>query len=165
MTTKPTNVAERARALLEQKDLEFLPGKASLSTSSSDGFLTALVEGAYLVAVADGRLAGQEVRTLAQTITYVMGEGLPAGELADMLDSFAEALARDGLEKRLRVLAKTVPDAEARREVLGFAALICACDDDVVAQERERLVEIGTAFRFTPDEVSELLEAVRSELR
>ena len=162
MTT--STVADRARALLERKDLEFLPGADALTASSSDGFLAALVEGAYLVAVADGRLSGEEMRTLATTMNTVTGEVLPPGEFSDMMDAFGAALEKEGLPKRLATLGRTVPDEEARREVLGFAALISACDKEVVAAERERLLQIGAAFGLTENAVADVLDTIKREL-
>ena len=92
MTTTST-VADRARSLIERKDLEFLPGAASLSSSSSDGFLAALVEGAFLVAVSDGRLSGDEMRTLATTMNKVTGDNVFELAFASFLEAAGDVQA------------------------------------------------------------------------
>lgn len=164
------SVAERARQLLEKKAASELPDAARLKNaaaereSSADAFFSALVEGAFLVAAADGELSEEEEVTLADTLAHVTGSEVEPGEFVDMIDAYAEALASDGLSGRLRVLAEQVPDDAARREVLAFAALLAVCDHNLVDDERETLIKMGQAFSMDEAGVKSVLEAVMATM-
>jgi tellurite resistance protein len=140
-------VLERARAMLEKKVegevLSFGLVRASFyeTQSTADEFFSALVEGAVLVASADGLLSDEETHTLA-------GERLSADDFSAMLTSFAEVLGDDGEEGRLRTLAEAIPDEAARHEILRFAILIALCDGELSGREHDTLLALGAAFGF-----------------
>lgn len=170
MSQPPSKVAERARALLEKKEA-ILPGVDRLqqpsqgsNESTADAFLSVLVEAAFLVAAADGVVSEAEKNTLAETISYTLGGELPPGELGAMIDAFAEVLASDGRAQRLTVMARSLPDAPARREALAFAALIALCDRELVSAEREVLDLLGASFGLDQDAVRDVINAVADGL-
>jgi hypothetical protein len=171
MNSSTSSVAERARALLEKKAASELPdanrvrkGAEARRESSADAFFSALVEGAFLVAAADGELSEDEEVTLAETIAHVTGEVLAPDEFVAMIDAYAEALSEDGAPKRLTVLAEQVPDAPARREVLAFASLLAVCDHNLVDDERGMLFAMGKSFGFDESEVRAVLGSVEASL-
>ncbi|MFO0660208.1 MAG: hypothetical protein U0165_10305 [Polyangiaceae bacterium] len=171
MPSSPSSVAERARALLEKKAAAELPdagrvrkGAESRRESSADAFFSALVEGAFLVAAADGELSEDEEVTLAETISHVTGEVLAPDEFVAMIDAYAEALSEDGVARRLEVLAEQLPDAPARREVLAFASLLALCDHNLVDDERGMLFAMGKAFALDDAAVRSVIEGVEASL-
>jgi tellurite resistance protein len=171
MHTPPSKIAERARALLAAKDAQGLPDASKLrdaaaapEESSSDAFLSVLVEAAYLVAAADGVVSPDESRTLAETIAFVIGDAVPASEFAEMLDAFAQTLKDDGLDKRIEVIAEIVPDEPARREALAFASLIGLCDHELVESEKDTLTRIGAAFSLDAAAVQAIIDSVAASL-
>lgn len=165
------NVARKARELLDKKAAEELPSAARLrgaalqrKESSADAFFSALVEGAFLIAAADGELSEDEESTLSETMGYVTGEVLEPDAFMEMIDSFASALAEDGLEARLAALAAAVPDEAARREVLAFAALLAICDHNLVETEQRVLLAMGQSFALVEAEVLAITAAVEKAL-
>lgn len=160
MTRPPSQVAERARALLTTKQSENTP----TGDSESERFLSVLVESAYLIAAADGVVSPTERQTLAETIAHVLGDELPPGELVAMIDAFAEALAHDGRPQRLVAMAHALPDAASRREALSFAALIALCDRELVAEEREALDLLGASFGLDQHAIRATLNEVADSL-
>lgn len=157
--TPPSQVAERARALLDKKETA-----ASSGESTAGHFLSVLVEAAYLIAAADGVVSPTERQTLAETIAHVLGGELPPGELVAMIDAFAATLASDGREQRLVAMAHAAPDAAARREAVSFAALIALCDRELVAEEREALDLLGASFGLDQQSVRDILNEVADSL-
>jgi tellurite resistance protein len=166
MSSAPSQVALRARSLIEQKLAEDLPDVrlVTQSPSSANEFYSALVEAAFLVAAADGELSPEEAGTFAETIGYVSGEALAPEEFMELIDTFAAARAQDGVEVRMKAMAASIPDRLARREVLCFAALIALCDHELVAQEEQLITELGKVFGMKPEEVSALVQKVAASL-
>jgi tellurite resistance protein len=171
MAKAPSDLAKRARDLLEKKAARDLPdGKrvksaaAARAESSADTFFSALVEGAFLLAAADGELSEQEENTLAETIGYVTGEVLEPDEFMGMIDGFAAALSDDGFSGRVEALKGVLPDEAARREVLAFAALVALCDRNLADSERAALGQLGEAFGIAKEAVAETVAAIEKEL-
>jgi DnaJ-domain-containing protein 1 len=161
------SVARKARELLDKKAAQELPDAGRLrgaalqrKESSADAFFSALVEGAFLISAADGELSEDEESTLSETMGYVTGEVLEPDAFMEMIDSFASALADDGLDARLSALAAAVPDEAARREVLAFAALLALCDHNLVETEQRVLSAMGQAFALSEAEVQSITAAV-----
>lgn len=153
---KPNPVADQARAILAERE--------AAADDSAGVFLSVLVESAYLLAAADGVVSPPERQTLAETIGDVLGGDLPQGELVAMINSFADALDRDGVDQRMVSLAHALQGAGARRAALSFAALIALCDRELVAEERESLGRLGASFGFDGAAVQELLNEVADGL-
>ncbi|HEU4404603.1 MAG TPA: tellurite resistance TerB family protein [Polyangiaceae bacterium] len=164
-------VLERARAMLEKKVegevLSFGLVRASFyeTQSTADEFFSALVEGAFLVASADGLLSDEETHTLAETINFVAGERLSADDFSAMLNSFAEVLGDDGEEGRIRTLAEAIPDEAARHEILRFAILIALCDGELSGREHNTLLALGAAFGFEGTWVDDTIGRLASLLQ
>lgn len=156
-------VLGRARALLEQKVegevLSFGLVRSSFyeTQSTADEFFSALVEGAFLVASADGLLSDEETHTLAETIAYVAGERLSADDFSSMLGSFGEVLGDDGEAGRIRTIAEAIPDEAARHEILRFAVLIALCDGQLSGREHDTLVALGAAFGLNASQVDDAI--------
>ncbi len=159
----------RARALLAQKmaseasPLARLRGKSS-KVSSADAFFSGLVEGAFLLAAADGEMSEDEEATLAETLVKVTGDAYEPAEFVAMINAFDEALEQDGLAGRLSALAGSLPDAAARREVLAFAVLIALCDRHLADTERAALQQMGDVLGISATELEGIVTETRREL-
>lgn len=171
MSSAPSPVAERAKALLDKKAARDLPDAKRIrgaaekrGESSADDFFSALVEGAFLLAAADGELSDDEAATLGETIAFVTGEALEPDEFMEMIDAFADALDQSDLASRLAAVARAVPDVAARREVLGFATLIALCDRDLADAERAALGQMAKAFGLAESDVDALVGDVQKAL-
>lgn len=171
MSSAPSPVAERAKALLDKKAARDLPDAKRIrgaaekrGESNADAFFSALVEGAFLLAAADGELSDDEAATLGETIAFVTGEALEPDEFMGMIDAFADALDQSDLASRLTAVARAVPDVAARREVLGFATLIALCDRDLADAERAALGQMAKAFGLAESDVDSLVADVQKAL-
>lgn len=164
-----SETAKRARALLDKKISEEssffskLRGRRQ-GTSSANDFFSGLVEGAFLVAAADGEMSEEEETTLGETLHQVTGDLQEPEEFVAMINAFEEALYEDGFDKRLAALAGSLPDEAARREVISFAALVALCDRHLADAEWKSLLAMGNAFSFSKEAVETIVNATREEL-
>src|SRR5580698_7005143 len=83
----------------------------------------AIVEGAYLVAAADGVVDVDERRAFERVVTTACGGAVPPKSIAALVADLADQLAEDGMDRRLSVVASQVHKKEHAREVLRIAAL------------------------------------------
>jgi uncharacterized membrane protein YebE (DUF533 family) len=164
MSSPPSPIAERVRALLAAKEASHADGEPRPHEAAPDVFLSVLVEAAFLVADADGVVSVPERQTLAETIAHVLGGELPPEELVAMIDAFAGTLAAEGRDRRLSAMAHALPDPPARRATVAFAALIALCDRELVSEEREVLDLIGATFGLDQGIVREILNEVADGL-
>jgi tellurite resistance protein len=107
-----------------------------------------IVEGAYLVATADGVFDDEERKTFERIVTASCGGTVPQRLIVDLVADLSDQLEEDGLELRIERLAKGVSKKEQALEVLRIAALIASVSDDVSAVERDVLERIATAFEL-----------------
>jgi tellurite resistance protein len=123
-----------------------------------------IVEGAYLVATADGVFDEEERRTFERIVTTACGGTVAQRHVADLVADLADQLAEDGLERRIERLAEGVVRTEHAKEVLRIAALIAQVSEDVSAVERALLEKLCAAFKLEPTEVDLALADVRAAL-
>lgn len=164
-----SEAAKRAKVLLDKKLAEesslFSRFRKKSDSSSADEFFSGLVEGAFLLAAADGDLSEDEEMTLSETLRDVTGNMYEPEEFMEMLHSFEEALREDGREVRLKTLAGSLPDEAARRAVLSFAVLVALCDHHLADSEQTLLLAMGSAFGFQQDAVEAVINEARKELQ
>jgi len=123
-----------------------------------------IVEGAYLVATADGVFDEEERRAFERVVTAACGGMVPQKLVVDLVADLADQLEEDGLEKRIQRLAENITKKEQGVEVLRIAALIASVSDDVSAVERDLLERMATAFKLDPGAVDSALEDVKNSL-
>lgn len=118
----------------------------------------ALVEGAFLVAHADGvvdeeeRAAFEQVVASAATGGNVPGDvgsggaasGGAVSQVHALLSDLGEALAEDGLDRRIEILAHSVSRPEHRAEVLRVAALVAHVSGGVSDPERSVMEKLAS---------------------
>jgi tellurite resistance protein len=124
----------------------------------------AIVEGAYLVASADGVFDAEERRTFEKVVTTACGGVVVAKQISDLVGDLADQLAEDGLDRRLDAVAEQVHRKEHAREVLRIAALLAHSSEDVSDVERRTLVKLATQLKLEPSEVDSALGDVEREL-
>lgn len=123
-----------------------------------------IVEGAYLVAMADGSFDDEERRAFERVVTAACGGAVPQRHVADLLGDLAGLLAEDGLDKRLSRLGKALMRKEHAMEVLRIAALIAHVSDDVNNDERAMLVRLASACQLEPSAVDTALNDAKAAL-
>ncbi len=104
-----------------------------------------IVEGAFLVAQADGVFDDDERKTFERVVVTACGGAVAAKQVHALVADLEDQLAEDGLERRLEVLASPVNKKDHAREVLRIAALLAQTTDGVSEIERDVLGKIATS--------------------
>src|SRR6185436_19420344 len=68
----------------------------------------AIVEGAYLVAAADGVVDDEERRVFERVVAAACGGAVAPKHIADLVADLADQLSEDGMDRRLQVLGQQV---------------------------------------------------------
>ncbi len=123
-----------------------------------------IVEGAYLVATADGVFDEEERRAFERIVTAACGGAVAQGHIADLIADLADQLSEDGLETRLARLGQGLGRKEHAQEVLRIAALIAQVSEDVSEVERSVLEKLALACKLESSEIDVALADVQTAL-
>ncbi len=104
----------------------------------------AIVEGAYLVANADGVFDGAERHAFVSVVAAACGGTVAPQQLDALLGVLGEKLRDDGVDRRILAVARAVTKKEHAREILRVAALLAQASEDVSAVERAVLVKLAS---------------------
>ncbi len=113
----------------------------------------AIVEGAYLVAHADGVFDATEQQAFGRLVWEICGGRISEGQLQALVQDLGSQLREDGLARRLAMVAKAVVDLEHRREALRVAALLATVSAGVSEVERDVLLQFAQELALGPEEV------------
>jgi tellurite resistance protein len=125
----------------------------------------ALVEGAYLVACADGVFDDEERKTFEKVVTTSCGGAVAPKAITALVADLADQLSEDGVDTRIKAIAQQAHRPEQSREVLRIAALIAQVSDSVSDVERAVLVKIAAACGMPASDVDKALDDVRAALK
>jgi tellurite resistance protein len=117
----------------------------------------AIVEGAYIVARADGVFDDEERRTFERVVTAACGETVAAAQIAALVADLDDQLAEDGVDRRIEVIARIVTKKEHAQEILRIAALLAYASEDVSAVERDVLGKLAKRCGIEDGEVDTAL--------
>jgi tellurite resistance protein len=124
----------------------------------------AIVEGAYLVASADGVFDIEERKAFEKVVTTACGGVVVAKQISALVDDLADQLKEDGIDERIGAVAAQVHKKEHALEVLRIAALLAHSSEDVSPVERSTLHKLAAALKLDAGEVDEALIEVKKEL-
>jgi len=124
----------------------------------------AIVEGAYIVATADGVFDEEERRTFERIVTASCGGAVPQRHDADLVSDLSDQLSEDGIDKRIETIGKAIGRREHAIEILRIAALIASVSEDVSAVERSVLDKMAGAFKLDAAEVDGALRDAQQSL-
>ena len=124
----------------------------------------AIVEGAYLVANADGVFDDEERKTFERVVLAACGGTVAPQQIAALVSDLGDQLSEDGLDRRVQALARTATKREHAQEVLRIAALLAQASDNVSAVEREVLSKIAKACGLEVSEVDAALADVKTAI-
>lgn len=117
----------------------------------------AVVEAAFLVANSDGVFDDDERAAFQSVVANACGDVLQIAQLDALVADLCEQLAEDGIEKRTRMVARTITKPEHQLEVLRIAALMAHISGGVSEQERSVLEQLARGFGLMPAAVNEAL--------
>lgn len=123
-----------------------------------------IVEGAYLVASADGVVDDEERKTFEQVVVTACGGAVAPKQIAALVGDLSDQLAEDGLDRRISALAKQVTKADHALEVLRIAALLALVSDDVGPEERQVLGKLAGAMALPEGSVDRAIGDVKDAL-
>jgi tellurite resistance protein len=124
----------------------------------------AIVEGAFLVAHADGVFDDEERKTFEKVVLAACGGMVAPDQIGALLSDLGDQLGEDGVDRRVEAVAKTATKKEHAQEVLRIAALLAQASGDVSAVEREVLTKLATACHLEATEVDAALADVKAAL-
>jgi tellurite resistance protein len=124
----------------------------------------AIVEGAFLVANADGVFDDDERRTFEDVVVAACGGSVAPQQITALVSDLRDQLDEDGLDRRVEMLARTVIKPEHAQEVLRIAALLAQSSADVSPVERDVLRKIAVKFELGAGAVDAALTDVRTAL-
>ena len=117
----------------------------------------ALIEGAFLVANADGDFDDEARAAFEQVVLAASGATLGPAQLAALVADLEDALAEDGLDQRITALSKTIAKAEQQGEVLRIAALIAQVSGGVSEVELGVMRKLAAGFGLEPSVVEQAI--------
>jgi tellurite resistance protein len=122
----------------------------------------ALIEGAFLVANADGEFDADERAAFEQVVLAASGSTLGTSLLASLVEHLESMLAEDGLDRRIGSLSQTIGKSDQQNEVLRVAALIAQVSGGVSEVELGVMRKLAVGFGLEPTVVeSAIAEAER----
>jgi tellurite resistance protein len=121
----------------------------------------ATVEAAFLVANSDGVFDDDERAAFQSVVANACDNLVQPAQLEALLADLCEQLAEDGIEKRTRMVARTITRRDHQLEVLRIACLMAYISGGVSAEERTVLDHLGKHFDLTEADIEQALaEAV-----
>jgi tellurite resistance protein len=124
----------------------------------------ALIEGAYLVANADGVFDAEERRAFERVVLAACGGTVPPQHIAALVSDLSDQLKEDGLDARIQSIAKTITKKDHAREILRIAALLAQTSDEVSPVERDVLTKLVLGCGLDLSEIDVALADVRTAL-
>jgi tellurite resistance protein len=118
----------------------------------------AVVEGAFLVANADGHFDAKE-QAAFQLVVVTACEGRVAErQVSALLVDLHDQLGEDGMAKRIAMVARTITREDHAREVLRVSSLLAYVSGGVSPVEREALDNLAREFKLTSAAVDEAIQ-------
>jgi tellurite resistance protein len=124
----------------------------------------AIVEGAFLVANADGVFDDEERHAFESVVVAACGGAVAEGQIAGLMSDLADQLQEDGADRRIEAVTTVVTKSEHAQEVLRIAALLAQASGDVSAVERETLEKLASAWKLGPGGVDSALADVKAAI-
>lgn len=155
-------------ALLAKTGAGYSPSLADEAAKGFDGdgaaVFEALVEAAFLVANADGVFDDLERDAFQQVVVSACGGAVRERQIEALLEDLSELLAEDGIDKRARMVAKTISRRDHALEVLRIGGLIAYVSEGVSDVERAVLDKLAGGFGLEPGAVDDVLAEVEGAL-
>jgi tellurite resistance protein len=124
----------------------------------------AIVEGAYLVATADGVIDESERKTFEKVVATASGGVVTEAQIEALVGDLADELAEDGLDARLKAVSDRAPKRAQAEEVLRIATLLAQVSESVSDVERVVLTKLAQACNLTATDVDVALDDVKKAL-
>ncbi|HKO46933.1 MAG TPA: tellurite resistance TerB family protein [Polyangiaceae bacterium] len=118
----------------------------------------AMVEGAFLVANADGDFDDTEQAAFQHVVVSACAGRVGERQVCALLADLQDQLDEDGLQKRIEMVARTITRDDHAREVLRVSSLLAHVSGGVSLVEREVLDKLAAEFKLTDAAVEQAIE-------
>ncbi len=108
----------------------------------------AVVESAYLVAHADGEFDETEQAAFKQVVLIACRNRVEARQVDALLADLADQLEEDGIDKRVKMVARAIQKEDHAREVLRVACLLAHVSGGVSEAEQGVLQQLTSEFKL-----------------
>lgn len=124
----------------------------------------ATIEAAFLVANSDGVFDDDERAVFQSVVSEACNNIVQQEQLTALLADLGEQLAEDGLEKRSKMVARTITRRDHQLEVLRIAALMAHISGGVSEHELAVLQHLCRGFELGPEAVDNALREANAIL-
>lgn len=118
----------------------------------------AVVEGAYLVAHADGHFDAAEQAAFRHVVVAACAGAVVEGQVSALLADLHDQLEEDGMAKRIQMVAGAVLREDHAREVLRVSSLLAHVSGGVSPVEREVLDKLAREFKLSSVAVDQAID-------
>jgi tellurite resistance protein len=122
----------------------------------------AMVEAAYLVAVADDELSDNEANQIVQGVAHLTDNRIPQEQVAGLVGTAAGKFADEGQHARIEAVASIITDSELRRAVFLVVAAVSWLDHGIGEKQGLALQALSRAFDIPMNEMHKLLAQAHS---
>lgn len=123
----------------------------------------AIVEAMFLLAAVDGDISGSEIRQFGKAAAEVAAE-LSDEQLESLVADVADALRRDGWDRRLRAAAEALRGKPSAETAYRLATAVAFVDDEVAHAEAAALDALASALGLSAERAHELMTEAHREL-
>ncbi len=131
---------------------------------SAAALFEAVVESAFLVAHADGVFDPTEQAAFQHVVLSACEDRVAEAQVTALLADLADQLEEDGMDKRIKMVARTINRPEQAQEVLRMAALLAHVSGGVSAEEREVLEKLTSEFKLDDEALQLALDEAERAL-
>jgi len=124
----------------------------------------ALVEGAFLVANADGDFDRTEQAAFRHVVVSACAGSIAERRVSALLADLQDQLDEDGLEKRIVRVGQAITREDHAREVLRISSLLAHVSGGVSSIERQVLDKLAAEFKLKDAAVERALEEAAQAL-
>lgn len=126
----------------------------------SSAKLDALVEMMFLAASADGDFSDVERAQFLHTVESLTDGRLAGQQLRTLLDQAKTDLETSGREARLQAVKERLQDPGARKVALSLAIEVCAADGVLRTSERDLILQTAEALEIAREVAADLVAQV-----
>lgn len=135
--------------------LDRLAGKRSSSEESEP---RAYVEAMIMMIAADGVVEDDEIEDFLRNVyTKPQLNRVPPSEMSSMVRRSLHAISSEGIDARVRAIARMLPHQEQKIEAFRMCLSICASDGDVAPEELDILKKMQSEFDLSESQVERLM--------
>jgi tellurite resistance protein len=132
--------------------------REGLQVPKQNEVFRAAVEAAYLAALADGEVDGDERSAMVRAIDLLSEGAVIEWETEGLLDECADRASSEGAEVRAKAVGKELGALGQAEAGLFVAAVVARASNGIDKKEADVLKAVGLAAGLTPDVVKDVVK-------